>query len=227
MNDGTFDALRSKIINQLKTNEELRKNTISMVEQSKVLNTPGAENKSRRELFDALRRELETPVLDKASKSVWDLILAKDGLGKEIDDTVERVYRRLSGRGSPVTSSGNAHASLHEENASGSSKKRTFTAMNTNGTSEPANHVHTNTPNIARQTIGASHGNEQAHFSTPGSAPPYMVTPAAVPHMVTPAAAPHMVTSAAPPPHMITPVPGHGHAMNSMNAPWNAGHFKS
>jgi len=26
---------------------------------------------------------------------------------------------------------------------------------------------------------------------------------------------------------MITPVPGHGHAMNSMNAPWNAGHFKS
>ena len=50
-----------------------------MVEQRKVLNTPRAENKSRRELFDALRRELETPVLDKALKSDWDLILAKDG----------------------------------------------------------------------------------------------------------------------------------------------------
>lgn len=216
MNDGTFDALRSKIINQLKTNEELRKNTISMVEQSKVLNTPGAENKSRRELFDALRRELETPVLDKASKSVWDLILAKDGLGKEIDDTVESVYCRLSGRELPATSSGNGHVSFHEENATGSSKKRTFTAMNANGTSEPANHVHTNTPNIARQTTGASHGNEQSHFGTPGTAPPYMVTPVAPP-MVTPVA----------PPHMITPAPGHGHSMNSMNAPWNGGHFKS
>ena len=53
-----------------------------MVEQSKVLNTLGAENKSRRELFDAIRREFETPVLDKASKSDWDLILAKDGCVK-------------------------------------------------------------------------------------------------------------------------------------------------
>lgn len=227
MNDGTFDAFRSKIINQLKTNEELRKNTISMVEQSKVLNTPGAENKSRRELFDALRRELETPVLDKASKSVWDLILAKDGLGKEIDDTVESVYCRLSGRELPATSSGIAHLSLHEENASGSSKKQTFTAMNTNGTSEPANHVHTNTPNIVRQTIGASHGNEQAHFGTPGAALPYMVNPATVAaYTIPPAAAPHMVPSAAPP-HMITPGPGASHAINSMNAPWNASHFKS
>ena len=50
-----------------------------MVEQRKVLNTPGAENKLRRELFDALRRKLETPMLDKASKTNWDLILAKDG----------------------------------------------------------------------------------------------------------------------------------------------------
>ena len=63
-----------------------------MVEQSKVLDTPGAENKSRIELFDALRRELETPVLVKALKSVWNLIFEKDGLGKEIDDTFESFY---------------------------------------------------------------------------------------------------------------------------------------
>nr|DAD33132.1 TPA_asm: hypothetical protein HUJ06_011983 [Nelumbo nucifera] len=59
MNDGTIDALRLKIINQLKANEELKNNTITMVEQSKVLNTPGAEKQTKRELFDALRRELE------------------------------------------------------------------------------------------------------------------------------------------------------------------------
>lgn len=39
--------------------EELKKNTITMVEQSWVLNIPGAEKKTKRELFDALRQELE------------------------------------------------------------------------------------------------------------------------------------------------------------------------
>ncbi|KAL5672398.1 hypothetical protein ACJX0J_016704, partial [Zea mays] len=38
--------------------EDMKKNTMMMVEQSKVLNTPGAEKKTKRELFDALRQEL-------------------------------------------------------------------------------------------------------------------------------------------------------------------------
>lgn len=115
MNDGTIDALRLKIINQLKANvisneplffsqtkvlildiaieraykvlifldiclckvlifffffcccccccdckqEELKSTTIKMAEESKVLNTPGAEKQTKRELFDALRQELE------------------------------------------------------------------------------------------------------------------------------------------------------------------------
>ncbi|CAF2075211.1 hypothetical protein Bca4012_089456 [Brassica carinata] len=105
MNDGTIDALRLKIINQLKANEELKSTTIKMAEESKVLNTPGAEKQTKRELFDALRQELEGPVLEKASKSVWELILEKDGLGKEINETVERVFCRLSGREPPLFSS--------------------------------------------------------------------------------------------------------------------------
>ena len=39
--------------------EELKNTTVKMVEQSKVLNTPGAEKQTKRELFDALRQELE------------------------------------------------------------------------------------------------------------------------------------------------------------------------
>jgi uncharacterized protein (DUF2461 family) len=39
--------------------EDMKKNTMMMVEQSKVLKTPGAEKKTKRELFDALRQELE------------------------------------------------------------------------------------------------------------------------------------------------------------------------
>uniref|UniRef100_A0A0A9CH70 Uncharacterized protein n=1 Tax=Arundo donax TaxID=35708 RepID=A0A0A9CH70_ARUDO len=75
----------------------MKKNTMMMVEQSKVLNTPGAEKKTKRELFDALRQELETPVLEKASKAVWELILDNGRLGKEITETVEKVFCRLSG----------------------------------------------------------------------------------------------------------------------------------
>ncbi|XP_020588478.1 uncharacterized protein LOC110030216 [Phalaenopsis equestris] len=140
MNDGTIDAIRLKIINQLKGNEELKRNTITMVEQSKVLNTSGAEKQTKRELFDALRQELETPVLEKASKAVWELILDNNGLGKEISEVVERVYRRLSGIELPTPPPSAAEPvngdEVKEENVKGSdvaessAKKRTFGEMN-------------------------------------------------------------------------------------------------
>ncbi|CAM8989742.1 unnamed protein product [Rhodiola kirilowii] len=133
MNDGTIDAIRLKIINQLKANEELKKNTITMVEQSKVLNTPGAEKQTKRELFDALRQELEAPVLEKASKAVWELILDSSGLGKEIGETVEKVFCRLSGFETPLfPSSAEAHTTPDTEMpiASSSSKKRKIDERN-------------------------------------------------------------------------------------------------
>lgn len=114
MNDGTIDTMRLKIINQLKANEELKSTTIKMVEQSKVLNTPGAEKQTKRELFDALRQELETPVLEKASKSVWELILDDNGLGKEINETVEKVFYRLSGREPPPLFPSNGELQLEK-----------------------------------------------------------------------------------------------------------------
>ncbi|ONK70846.1 uncharacterized protein A4U43_C04F2130 [Asparagus officinalis] len=142
MNDGTIDAIRLKIINQLKANEDLKKNTITMVEQSKVLNTPGAENKTKRELFDSLRRELEAPVLEKASKAVWELILDGNGLGKEVSETVERVYRKLSGLDLPIPQNQTAIVAQPEgnkglengkltetETPKTSAKKRTFGEM--------------------------------------------------------------------------------------------------
>ncbi|KAL6548203.1 hypothetical protein OROGR_008624 [Orobanche gracilis] len=161
MNDGTIDAIRLKIINQLKANdkekqetiewlfdlqEELKSNTIKMVEQSKVLKTPGAEKQTKRELFDALRQELETPVLEKASRAVWELILDQHGLGKEICDTVERVFCQLSGREPPLFPDlGSQSQSEREKEAtpSSSSKKRSFSDMSKDETYgvalEPAN----------------------------------------------------------------------------------------
>ncbi|CAI0435246.1 unnamed protein product [Linum tenue] len=130
MNDGTIDALRLKIINQLKANEELKNTTIKMAEQSKVLNTPGAEKQTKRELFDALRQELETPVLEKASKSVWELILDNNGLGKEISETVERVFCKLSGQEPPLfppPSNPEPQASREKENKKEAEKEEELT----------------------------------------------------------------------------------------------------
>ncbi|KAL3538264.1 hypothetical protein ACH5RR_001630 [Cinchona calisaya] len=156
MNDGTVDAIRLKIITQLKANEELKNTTIKMVEQSKVLNTPGAEKQTKRELFDALRQELETSVLEKASKSVWELILDNNGIGKELNETVERVFCRLSGREPPLfppsieprqqkgkeketEESGGKEQDSVMDNSDSSSKKRKFDEMGTEeGTDEVA-----------------------------------------------------------------------------------------
>ncbi|XP_022742863.1 uncharacterized protein LOC111294009 [Durio zibethinus] len=144
MNDGTIDALRLKIINQLKANEELKNTTIKMAEQSKVLNTAGAEKQTKRELFDALRQELEIPVLERASKSVWELILDSGGLGKEISETVERVFCKLSGRELPLFPYSNDEREPEREveeekrkgedkekvNSNSKPKKRSFRDMN-------------------------------------------------------------------------------------------------
>ncbi|KAF5746705.1 hypothetical protein HS088_TW06G00878 [Tripterygium wilfordii] len=158
MNDGTIDALRLKIMNQLKANEELKSTTITMAEQSKVLNTPGAEKQTKRELFDALRQELEAPVLEKVSKSVWDLILDSNGLGKEISETVERVFCRLNGQEPPLfpLPNGEALPITEMESKAGEekdeeiraekvksdskSKKRSFNEIKEGGLNEVASH---------------------------------------------------------------------------------------
>ncbi|XP_026457456.1 uncharacterized protein LOC113358145 isoform X1 [Papaver somniferum] len=140
MNDGTIDAMRMKIITQLKANEELKNNTLEMVGKSAVLNTPGAEKKTKRELFDALRQELEAPVLEEASKFVWELILDDNGLGKEITETVEKVFCRLSGREPPLyPPPENEKEDLENENENVTSsktkkkKKRSFSDMKEKG----------------------------------------------------------------------------------------------
>lgn len=76
-----------------------------------------------------LAYKCRAPVLEKASRSVWDLILDQNGLGKEINDTVERVFCQLSGCEPPLfpTSSCEAQPAKEKEvSPSSSSKKRSF-----------------------------------------------------------------------------------------------------
>lgn len=95
MNDGIFDDLRVKLLSELKQNEELKLYTSKLVEQSAALAAPNSERKNRRDLFEALRSELEAPVLEKASAAAWELILSDQGVGQEIVEKVEDVYCQL------------------------------------------------------------------------------------------------------------------------------------
>lgn len=87
-------------------------------------------------------------MLEKASKSVWELILDNNGLGKEISETVERVFCRLSGQEPPLFPSNTETLSEKKndkasekgkgkvvesgkENLDSTSKKRKLDEMNT------------------------------------------------------------------------------------------------
>ncbi|RAL48069.1 hypothetical protein DM860_017860 [Cuscuta australis] len=186
MNDGTIDAIRLKIITHLKANEELKNTTIKMVEQSKVLNTPGAEKQTKRELFDALRQELETSVLEKASKSVWELILDQNGIGKEISGTVEDVFCRLSGRESPLfpaaseskpeKDDGDAEEREAEKKGSSdiSSKKRKLHDLGKNTEEGEGGGICVSAPNTSHDnsTPEAVDDSSNTKMSTPSTAKP-------------------------------------------------------
>lgn len=93
-------------------------------------------------------------VLEKASKSVWDLILDNNGLGKEISETVERVFCRLSGQEPPLFPLPNGEPQPDKEtdnrkekgkqkenentNSNTPSKKRSFSEINLDGADETA-----------------------------------------------------------------------------------------
>lgn len=93
--DGDFDRLRLKIIRQLKDNEELRNNIISMVRQSEALNRVGAENMKPRQLSDAIHEEVGNNIMNRISDGVWEIIRSDNGMKGEITETIQSVYNKV------------------------------------------------------------------------------------------------------------------------------------
>ena len=103
-----------------------------------------------------------TSVLEKASKSVWELILDNNGLGKEINETVEKVFCRLSGREPPLfppnvesksekekqdSENGKGkEKEFEKENSNSRSKKRKFAPMNVEEGADEVASRSSNTP---------------------------------------------------------------------------------
>jgi hypothetical protein len=125
------------------------------------------------------------PVLEKASRSVWELILDSNGLGKEISETVERVYCRLSGQEPPLFPQPNAEtqpnkgndckgreekeeeSESQKEKSSSNSKKRSHREMSMEA---GANEVANQTANeVAGKSVDLPPAQEGANKSPPST----------------------------------------------------------
>ena len=87
-------------------------------------------------------------MLERASKSVWELMLDNNGLGKEISETVEKVFCRLSGSEPPLfpSLSIEGQAEKEQEDLNSSSKKRSFSKMSVDGGADEVVDLSSNYP---------------------------------------------------------------------------------
>lgn len=103
-------------------------------------------------------------MLEKASKAVWELILDGNGLGKEISDTVEKVFRRLSGNELPSTAAHSEESRGEEsekskemETPKPAARKRSFAEMSTqDGAETLANDGSTDQLAVESENVTAS-----------------------------------------------------------------------
>ncbi|KAK9868633.1 hypothetical protein WJX84_005263 [Apatococcus fuscideae] len=74
MDDGSFDKMRHHVIDQIKQNKDIVSKSEQLVRGSKTLSAPGAGGRTKKDLFEAIRRELEDEVLNEAVKAAWEIL---------------------------------------------------------------------------------------------------------------------------------------------------------
>ncbi|KAK9825973.1 hypothetical protein WJX74_002460 [Apatococcus lobatus] len=103
MDDGSFDKMRHKVIDQIKQNKDIVSRSEQLVRSSKALSAPGAGARTKKDLFDAIRRELEEEVLNEAVKAAWEILTTSTRCG---GDPASAMTLRSAGESwvSPETS---------------------------------------------------------------------------------------------------------------------------
>lgn len=71
---GMFDEIRHKVVDELKKDDSLRKAVQHAVDTSKTLATADVHRTTKKALLEALRKELETGLLEKASSVAWGIM---------------------------------------------------------------------------------------------------------------------------------------------------------
>lgn len=95
--DGTFDALRKRLVEDASSKDELRSVVANALANSAALQKIDPARKiTEKETVDALREELEDTVMTAFSKELWDLMTdEQEGLGRELYEAVYAARERL------------------------------------------------------------------------------------------------------------------------------------
>jgi CHASE3 domain sensor protein len=95
--DGTFDALRKRLVEDASSKDELRSVVANALANSAALQKiDPARKMTEKETVDALREELEDTVMTAFSKELWDLMTdEQEGLGRELYEAVYAARERL------------------------------------------------------------------------------------------------------------------------------------
>jgi len=95
--DGTFDSLRKRLVEDASAKNELREVVATALANSDLLKSLDPSRKmSEKEMVDALRHELEDEVMTAFSKELWDLMTdEQEGLGRELYEAVYAARERL------------------------------------------------------------------------------------------------------------------------------------
>ena len=108
--DGTFDALRRRLVEEASAKQELRGAvSAALANSATVARIDPARKPTEKELVDALREEevvdedkqvrvkLEDTVMEAFSKELWDLMTdEQEGLGRELYEAVYAARERLA-----------------------------------------------------------------------------------------------------------------------------------
>eukprot|EP00232_Nephroselmis_pyriformis_P019380 CAMPEP_0182875196 /NCGR_PEP_ID=MMETSP0034_2-20130328/13397_1 /TAXON_ID=156128 /ORGANISM="Nephroselmis pyriformis, Strain CCMP717" /LENGTH=145 /DNA_ID=CAMNT_0025007929 /DNA_START=327 /DNA_END=760 /DNA_ORIENTATION=+ len=90
MKDGSFDHLRTQVIDSIKSSGEFQGYVKDLVENSRTLTRKNAEKNPKKQLMNDLRKELENKVLDKSSRVAWGVLLG-DNIEKQLAETIRSV----------------------------------------------------------------------------------------------------------------------------------------
>jgi len=95
--DGTFDALRKRLVEDASSKDELRSVVANALANSAALQKIDPARKiTEKETVDALREELEDTVMTAFSKELWDLMTdEQEGPGRELYEAVYAARERL------------------------------------------------------------------------------------------------------------------------------------
>ena len=95
--DGTFDSLRKRLVEDASAKNELREVVATALANSDLLKSLDPSRKmSEKEMVDALRHELEDEVMTAFSKELWDLMTdEQEGLRRELYEAVYAARERL------------------------------------------------------------------------------------------------------------------------------------